>query len=225
MQKVSLIGIIVVVLLVLCSLTNVVGYQMVQSSNPKTIKDNIDQKELLFQTIIDIANNKEIQNVIQKSESSESLIKLLHVPAIILFLIKSRICFGLLLPQPSILNKSYLEYAYRMGVKLSKTISVSNMHSILEHFKVNRQVKQKEIINIIEKNDVFNKEIEQLSDLPCECEKDKTTGWGFPIICTLLFPLFLFSFMLYFKFNIDYPLIIIGTIGWILNCFWAIMPP
>jgi len=53
MRKNILIGVSIsaIVLLVLSSLTNVVGYQVVQSSNQKSIKDDIDQKEFLFQTI------------------------------------------------------------------------------------------------------------------------------------------------------------------------------
>jgi len=70
MKKYLLIGgsIFAVVLLVLCSLTNVVGFQTVRSSNQKVINDAVDQKELLFQTILDMANNKEIQKVILNSE-------------------------------------------------------------------------------------------------------------------------------------------------------------
>ncbi|MCX6663459.1 MAG: hypothetical protein NTZ75_04360 [Euryarchaeota archaeon] len=72
MDKYPLIGVSIcaVVLIVLGSLTNVVGYQMVQSSNQKTINDEVDQKELLLQTILDIANNKEIQSIILKSQLS-----------------------------------------------------------------------------------------------------------------------------------------------------------
>jgi hypothetical protein len=61
------VSICAVVLLVLGSLSNVVGYQTVQSSNQSVIKERINQKELLFQTICDIANNKEIQRDIRKS--------------------------------------------------------------------------------------------------------------------------------------------------------------
>jgi hypothetical protein len=84
----------------------------------------------------------------------------------------------------------------------------------------------KEIIITIEKNDEFNERLKQLSDLPCDCEKNNITRlWHFPVICILLFPLFILAFGYAIRFNHYYPLIIIGTIGWKLNCFWAILPP
>jgi hypothetical protein len=158
------INIIAVILLVLGSLTNVVGFQVAQSSNQKMMKDDIDLKKLLFQTILDIANNKEIQSIIQKFEIKGSPI-------------------------------SFQQLLGRL---------------------------QKDIIGAIEKNDALNGRLKQLSDLPCDCEKDYTTRWSFPILCILLFPLFIFSFMLSFKFHIDEPINILMFIGsTYLNCFWT----
>ncbi|MBP1662665.1 MAG: hypothetical protein H6P94_914, partial [Thermoplasmatales archaeon] len=70
MKKSALIGVslCVVVLFVLGSLCNVVGYQTVQTSQQNLIKEKINQRGLLFQTIVDIANNKEIQRIILKSQ-------------------------------------------------------------------------------------------------------------------------------------------------------------
>ena len=67
------VSICAVVLLVLGSLSNVVGYQSVQSSQQNIIKERINQRELLFQTIVDIANNKEIQRIILKSQMSRGI--------------------------------------------------------------------------------------------------------------------------------------------------------
>jgi hypothetical protein len=49
------ISIIAVVLLVLGSLSNVVGYQTVQSSNQNVIKERINPKELLLKTVNDFS--------------------------------------------------------------------------------------------------------------------------------------------------------------------------
>jgi hypothetical protein len=222
MQKDPLFGICIIttVLLVLGSLTNVVGYQMVQSLNKKIIKDNIDQKELLFKTIIDIANNKEIQNIIQKSESKGVLKRFLQESNTKLLLMKIKMRFNVFLPSPPFLTKRYLEYVNNMSLRLFKIFDTSKIHSILEQFRVDSQMIQKEIVAVIEKNNELNKKIEQLSDLPCECEKDKTTIWSFPVICTFLVPLFIFALVLGIKFQIYWPMNIIILIGTILNCFW-----
>jgi hypothetical protein len=53
-----LVSLCAVVLLALTTLSNVVGYQTVQSSQQQTVQEAVNQRELLFQTICDIANNK-----------------------------------------------------------------------------------------------------------------------------------------------------------------------
>ena len=80
MKQYPLIGVSIcaVVLLILGSLSNVVGYHTVQSSNQSAIKERINQRELLFQTIVDIANNKEIQRIILKSQNKQRNIPIIR---------------------------------------------------------------------------------------------------------------------------------------------------
>jgi len=230
MQKNYLIGVSIfaMVLLVLGSLTNVVGYQAVQSSNQKLLKDEIDQKELLFQTIIDIVNNKEIQNIIQKYEIKSSLINSLHKPGLILSLMKSRTPFKIS-SLSSFLTKNFLEYTYRMGVKLSMTIDVSKMHSIIQRYQMSNQEVQKEISTVIENNANLKAEITQLSSLNCDCEKNNAMNWSFPVICNILAFIFVIVWELWFivalglhkiPVILDALLAIIVNIAIKLNCWW-----
>jgi len=80
MDKKPLIGvsILAVVFLVLGSLSHVVGYQSIQTSQQNLIKEKINQRELLFQTIVDIANNKEIQRIILKSQMSRGIFPIIR---------------------------------------------------------------------------------------------------------------------------------------------------
>lgn len=209
MQKKPLLGIsiAVVCLIVLASLSNVVGVQTVQSSNQKAMNDVVNQKELLFQTIVDIANNKEIQKIIFKSQmgrenffNPDARFSIFNTP---------------------VLTKNQLKHMYVAGLMISKTISISKLHSMLERHQVSNQGLQKEITTIIEKDAKLNGEITQLSISKCECENKNTTRlWNFPVICTLLFPLFIIGFGLYVRYNLIYLLNIIIGIGAILNCFW-----
>ena len=154
--------VIAVIFLFIC-----VSFQPVFAKDTISPMKKSDTKELL-ETILDIANNKEIQSIIQKSEIKGSPIR-------------------------------FQQLLGRL---------------------------QKEIIGAIEKNDTLNGRIKQLSDLPCDCEKDNSNRlWHFPVICLFLFPLFILAFGLAIRFNYDYPLVIIGTIGWKLDCFWAFLPP
>jgi hypothetical protein len=106
------------VLLILVSLSNVVGYQTVQSSNQKLINEEINQKEVLFQIIVDIANNKEIQGIILKSQISRG--EFFHPD----------VKFSMF--NDPVLTKNQLKQMYLIGVVLSKIITKSQVHSILE---------------------------------------------------------------------------------------------
>ena len=208
MNKYPLIGvsIIAVILLILGSFTNVVGYQTVQSSNQKVINDLVDPKELLFQTIVDVANNKEIQKIILNSESSRGRF------------FNPSIRFSTVTPQ--VLTKNNLKHMFIIGLMLSKIISKSKIHSMVEQYQVNSQGLQKEITPIIEKDSTINRELTQLSNSECGCENDNTTQWSFPILCILLFPLLIIA-IIYWITTLNQILVTYISIIWIkLNCFW-----
>jgi len=209
MDKYPLIGVSIcaVVILILASLTNVVGYQAVQSSNQKVIQDEVDQKELLFQTIVDIANNNEIQKIIMNSEMRG---KGFFNPSI-----------GFSLFTPHVLTKKELNFAYHIGLILSKTLSTSRIHSIMKHNQVSNQVMQKEITAVIEKDATLNGEITQLSNSKCDCEdKSGVTSWQFPVICTILWVIVFFIVLLAYWLHVGYNniLIILEILWGIFNC-------
>jgi hypothetical protein len=154
------VSICAVVLLVLGSLTNVIGYQTVQSSNQNVIKERINQRELLFQTICDIANNKEIQRIILKYQMSRGIFPESKIPVI---------------------TKNQLKRMYFIGLILSKFISKTRIQSwINTHHLITPDIQQ-EITAVIERDPIVQDEITQLVNSDCGCEKSE---WGFPIICT-----------------------------------------
>jgi hypothetical protein len=155
-----------VILLILTSLSNVIGYQSVQTTQQNVIKERINQKELLFQTIVDIANNKEIQRIILKSQMSRGIFPTAEFP---------------------IVTKNQLKVMYFLGLILSKVISKSRIQSLIGKYQFNNQEMQKEISAIIEKDTTINSEITQLKDSECDCEKENTIQWRFPILCTILY--------------------------------------
>jgi hypothetical protein len=212
MNKYPLIGgsICAVVLLVLASLTNVVGYQAVQSPNQKAINSEVDQKELLFQTILDIANNKEIQKVILGSEITGKK------------LFDTDVRFSVFIPP--VLTEIFLKRIYTMGVIFTKTIGKSKVHSLLEQYPVSNQGMQKKLRTVIEKDMMLKKEMAELSSLSCGCENGNATTWTFPIICILLFPLYMLITDLADAFPFPnifcFLSLIIGYVGDSFHCFW-----
>jgi hypothetical protein len=154
-----------VVLLVLGSLSNVVGYQSVQTSQQNIIKDRINQRELLFQTICDIANNKEIQRIILKSQMSRGIFPTSEFPVV---------------------TKNQLKMMYFLGLILSKVVSKSTIQSLIGKYQFNNQEIRKEISVIMEKDALLNAEMIQLKTSECDCENDNVTRWNFPILCAIL---------------------------------------
>ena len=190
------------VLLILGSSSNAIGYQTILSSHQQTVKEEVSQRELLFQTIIDIANNKEIQRIILTSQISRGI-----VPSDI-----------------SVLTKSQIKQMYFFGLIPTTCISKSKIHTMVHKYQFFNTEMQKEISVIIEKDATLNAKIAQLQNSECDCEnKDTPLSGNSPILCLLLFPLFVFGKILiigYGIFLLDTVMMIIGSI---LNCFWAIV--
>jgi hypothetical protein len=198
------------VLLALGSLSNVVGYQTVQSSNQQTIKAAVNQRELLFQTICDLANNKEIQRIIIKSQMSRGIPLVSDIP---------------------VLTKNQLKQMYFYGLILSKVISRTRMQSIVGNYQFNNQEMQKKISAVIEKDATFKGEITWLSHPECDCQTKNLKIWRFPVICLVLLPLeIIASFASLFIEKLTgnfFPLFdyIISDIAYFLGCFWTVHPP
>ena len=172
-----------VVLLVLGSLSNVVGYQSVQASQQNVIKERINQKELLFQTIVDIANNKEIQRIILKSQMSRGIVPTSEIPVI---------------------TKNQIRQMYFLGLILSKFISKSRIQSVIGKYQFNNLGIQQEMNVVIEKDTILNGEITQLKDSECDCEKDSSNDY--PIICGMLWILFFICCVILLPFHVIYDL-------------------
>jgi hypothetical protein len=176
------ISIIAVILLTLTSLSNVVGYQSVQTSQQNLINERINQKELLFQTIVDIANNKEIQRIILKSQMSRGIFPSSEMPVI---------------------TTTQIRQMYFLGLILSKVISKSRIQSIIGKYQFNNQEMQKEISTVIERNTILNAEITQLKDSDCDCDNENSMQQDASVLCEiLLFMIYGFLFLGFFILNI-----------------------
>ena len=211
MNKYPLIGgsICAVVLLVLASLTNVVGYQTVQASNQKIITTELSEKDLLFQTLVDMVNNKDIQRVILGSELTsrrpfDSDIKF------------STFKFPLI-------TEKLLNRIYTIGSILFKTYSKWKMHSILQQYQVSNQEVQKEINAVIEKDVKLSGELKQLSNFKCDCEgNNMSPSWTFFFLCHILVPItFIVAWIWVISHHIlfNHLLDILGNITSALNCW------
>jgi hypothetical protein len=107
-------------------------------------------------------------------------------------------------------------------VILSKFISKSKIHSMIELYQVNNQDVQKEITAVIEKDTKLNGEITQLSALKCNCENNIGISlWNFPILCAFLYAIILTIESMPWPWPPVTIILTIGLIGIILGCDWA----
>jgi len=159
------ISITAVIILILTPFCNVVGYQTVQSSNQQTLKEEVNQRELLFQTIVDIANNKEIQRIILKSQMSRGIFPTSEFPVV---------------------TKKQIRQMYIIGLILTKIISKSRIHSMIQQYQLINPKMHKEISTIITEDATLNVDIAQLRNSECDCENENIAERNFPIICNIL---------------------------------------
>lgn len=79
-------------------------------------------------------------------------------------------------------------------------------------------------VNLIAENDPINKkEITQVATVECDCENEEAPRWGFPVLCVLLYPLYIIGHILSeipFGYHYFFYALMLD-IGGALNCFWA----
>jgi hypothetical protein len=174
------VSILAIVLIVLGSQSNVVGYQTVQSSR-------LNEKDLLFQTICDLSNNIEIQKAILESQGKfQNPFPATSFPTI---------------------TKRQLNLMYFLGLVLFKMMGKARMESLVKAHPINLQVNEK-INSIIGNNTKFSEEMAQLSVLNCPSCSEAKGNWSFPIICFILFPIYLFCFCIGLVLNYyGYPIL------------------
>lgn len=228
MKKLLVAGfsLVAVCLLVLGSQANVVGYQTVQASQQATIKESINQKELLFQTICDLANNKEIQKAILTSQFPLGFkTQPINIPT---------------------LTKKQLDVLYQFSLILSKPLSLTKIKSIAKQHSLPTSL-QTEFKTVIKFNSTLEKEVQQLTALDCHCNIMTTSISD--VVCAILIVLMFGSMGIALGLEslmnilsekgltilsglvslIAWPFVVIGAIAGLtailLNCFYGPTPP
>jgi hypothetical protein len=210
MNKYSIIGgsLCVIVLLILGSMNNLIGYQTVQAINQKTINYEVNKKELLFQTIFDMANNKEIQKVILGSVLID---KISFEPKKMRFLMFTS----------SIVIKRQLNIMLILGAFLLKMMGTPKLPSFVRQIQPLVQKIQQRIIYIIGTDVKLNDEIIHLSDLNCHCDGENV-GLGLRIICGFLF-LIMFAGAIFPNLAMII-IVVVLILASILQCPWTQIP-
>jgi hypothetical protein len=201
MKKVFVIS--VILFFIGAAITPIIHFTNVKAVYEKERSQDTNQKELLFQTILNIANNKEIQKIILNSEIRRE------------GFFSSGARFSRFSPQ--VLTKNHLRQMYLVGLILSKAIRTSRIHSMVEQLK--SQGIQNEINTVIEKDATLREEMTRLSSLQCDCGNDSTVLWHFPVLCLFLIPFIIIGIALAFHGSSLFGEIIVA-IASALHCNW-----
>ncbi len=173
----------------------------VQSSSQIKISNEVNQIDLLFQTICDIVNNKEMQRLVLTSQMSRGIFTTSEFPLV---------------------TKNQIRQIYFLGLILSKIMSNSRMQSlIVKHHLMNPEI-QPEILALIEKNSLVQAEITQVKSSECDCKNENTKVMYYPIICSILLSLYFIGLFLFYSFRLGVILVIVADV--LLTLFQCINP-
>ena len=106
-------------------------------------------------------------------------------------------------------NATPIQFVLQLITKLRNHKDIQNVET------------EDDVLRIIEDDEEIKSIYEQISDEDCGCEDESTLEGNFPIICTILYPVFIFALYLYHTFGITFLGNNIGAIGLRLNCFWT----
>ena len=160
---------------------------------------DVEPKDYLFQTIIDIANNPDVKNLLEQYKYDLFKVDIDRSVYRKLFLRNPRLMVSTLFTKPS-MSVEYLKKCYSKGIEITKIIGEDKLLEITE----NVEVAEKELFvglnNIITKDEEISNRIAILNKMNKDIKLD--TPWDFPVICTILlliyFPLVLVADVLAF---------------------------
>jgi len=113
-------------------------------------------------------------------------------------------------------------------------LALQLMTKLRNHKDIENVESEDDVLQIIEGDEELNSIYEQLFVEDCGCEEQGTTEWSFPIICGLLYPAAILSWVMFYLpmliFGPNWPgfigaffYMIMNNIGTTLNCNWADM--
>jgi len=188
LRKVLVLGIIFLFLCV--SVEPILSTEIIQDENTDQVDDTkilgeMESKTFLFDTIIDIANNPDINNLLEQYNydvfNSNFDYKNLYSQ---LLSKKPLLLLRIIFNKPSISNK-YLDKSYNLGIKVADALGESIFFDILESIEITNPEILDELNEIILNDDELSNKINILKEM----NNDLNTVIPFedtPIICTFL---------------------------------------
>jgi len=154
----------------------------VATVQPETEID-IEPKEYLFQTIIEIANNPDVNSLLEQHRNDLFKVDIDRSIYRKLFLRNPRLLLNMLFTKPSI-TCEYLDKCYNNGIEITNIIGEDKALELIESIKVTDIEVFDELNEIVLNNEELSDRLVVLEEMNKGYVSDLT--WEFPVICNIL---------------------------------------
>ena len=170
----------------------------------------IEPKDYLFQTIIDIANNPDVKELIEQYDNDLFKVNIDRSVYRKLMLRNPRLLFNTLFTKPSI-SVEYLNKCYNNGVEITNILGEDKVSEIMENVEVTDRKLFDEFKNIITKDEELSNRLEILKEM----NKEQYINSEYQIICSVAMLLVIFSVAVLAIFELIFtiPIYILYYIG------------
>ena len=158
------------------------------------IEIDIEPKDYLFQTIIDIGNNLDVKELLEQYDNDIFNIDIDKSVYRKILLRNPRLMFNTLFTKPSI-SIEYLDKCYNNGIEIANILGEDKVLEMIENIEVTDATLFDELNNIVSNDEELSDKLAVLKVM----NKELQLGWSFPILCSILnvlmiIPLILFVF-------------------------------
>ena len=161
-----------------------VGIQPAIATVKQETEIEIEPKDYLFQTIIDIANNPEVKELLEKYKYDLFKIDIDRKIYRKLFLRNPRLMFNTLFSKPSI-TIGYLNKCYNQGIEITKILGEDKVLEIIENVEVTDRMLFDELNDIISKDEILSGRFAILEEMNRGLKPDLPFIED-PVICGIL---------------------------------------
>ena len=168
-----------------------VGFQPALATVEPEIID-IEPKDYLFQTIIDIANNLEVEELLEKYDNDLFSVDIDRSIYCKLLFRNPKLFFNTLFSKPS-MTIGYLNKCYNNGIGFTSILGEDKVSEIIENVKVTDTKLFNNLNNILSKDETLSSRLETLKVINKELNPVTPIE---DIICPIAYMLFLLFFIL-----------------------------
>ncbi len=163
-----------------------VGIQpAIATVEPKEDFIDIEPKDYLFQTIIDIANNPDVKELLEQYKYNLFKIDIDRSIYRKIFFRNPRLFFNTIFTKPS-MTIEYLDKCYNKGLDITNILGEDESLEIIENVEITDRKLFDELNNIITKDEELSNRLVTLKEMNSEL-KSVSPFWDHPIICSILF--------------------------------------